>query len=142
MRLRKRCQAEFYNSLEYESIEKIVKANGFEYGNIESGNGDCLLYVKERMFSIPACEHCDPNNLLKYIVTELYWDDDKKYMLQSINGVLSGMNSTYKSASREELYNWVKYRFMTDERYREFFVHPLFDKYIVNKINKMIAMRK
>jgi len=63
-------------------------------------------------------------------------------MLQSINGVLSGMNSTYKSASREELYNWVKYRFMTDERYQEFFVHPLFDKYIVNKINKMIAMRK
>ena len=51
MRLRKRCQAEFYNSLEYESIEKIVKANGFEYGNIDS--------------------------LLKNIVNELYWDDDK-----------------------------------------------------------------
>jgi len=77
MRLRKRCQAEFYNSLEYESIEKIVKANGFEYGNIESGNGDCLLYVKERMFSIPVCERCDPNSLLKNIVNELYWDDDK-----------------------------------------------------------------
>ena len=50
--------------------------------------------------SIPVCERCDPNSLLKNIVNELYWDDDKKYMLQSINGVLSGMNSTYKSASR------------------------------------------
>ncbi len=46
-----------------------------------------------------------------------------------------------KKASREELYNWIKYRFMTDKKFSEFFEHRYFEKYIVNKIDKMIEMR-
>ena len=56
-----------------------------------------------------------------------------EHMLKSINGIVAGMNSSFKEASREELYNWIKYRFMTDKRFTEFFEHRYFEKYIVNK---------
>lgn len=64
---------------------------------------------------------CDPNKLLKCIVSELYWDDNMEHMLKSINGIVAGMNSSLKKASREELYNWIKYRFMTDKKFSGIF---------------------
>ena len=60
---------------------------------------------------VPECGACDPNKLLKSIVSELYWDDNMEHMLKSINGIVAGMNSSFKEASREELYNWIKISF-------------------------------
>ena len=76
------------------------------------------------------------------IVSELYWGDEGEHMLKSINGVAAGMNSSFKDSTRGILYNWLKYRFLTDEKFSKFVAHENFEKYIVNKIDKMILMRK
>lgn len=131
----------FYRGLGCTQIISIAKYYGFTCNHIQLSNAFSILYIKEKYFAVPECGACDPNKLLKSIVSELYWDDNMEHMLKSINGIVAGMNSSFKEASREELYNWIKYRFMTDKRFTEFFEHRYFEKYIVNKIDKMIEMR-
>ena len=131
----------FYRGLGCTQIISIAKYYGFTCNHIQLSNAFSILYIKEKYFAVPECGACDPNKLLKCIVSELYWDDNMEHMLKSINGIVAGMNSSLKKASREELYNWIKYRFMTDKKFSEFFEHRYFEKYIVNKIDKMIEMR-
>lgn len=132
----------FYRGLEYKKIMQIAKYNELIYKYERLSKSYSILYVKERVFNVPKSIFCDPNRLLKSIVRELYCDDEAEHMLKSINGVVAGMNSSFIKSTREELYNWLKYRFLTDERFSEFVEHENFEKYIVNKIDKMILMRK
>lgn len=102
-----------------------------------------IVAIKERVFKIPNCQKTDPNKLLKKIMNDIYWyDDDKRnYMLKSINGLISSINSQYKEANRDEMYNWAKYKYYLNSKYEEFCAHSKFETYIVNKIDQMISMR-
>jgi hypothetical protein len=63
-------------------------------------------------------------------------------MLQSINGVMAAVNSMYgKEGSVEELYNWSKYKFISDPNYKDIIEDKNFDRYIVNKIMSMKRKR-
>ena len=132
----------FYRGLGYKKIMQIAKYNELIYKYECLSESYAILYVKEKVFNVPECTFCDPNKLLKMIVSELYWGDEGEHMLKSINGVAAGMNSSFKDSTRGILYNWLKYRFLTDEKFSKFVAHENFEKYIVNKIDKMILMRK
>lgn len=102
-----------------------------------------IVAIKERVFKIPSCPKTDPNRLLKQIVNDIYWYDDEErdHMLKSINGLIASINSQYKEANREELYNWAKYKYYLNPKYEKFCIHSKFETYIVNKIDRMISMR-
>lgn len=116
----------------YYSIDTCVMDVGYNYK---------IVSIKERVFQIPKCQKVDPNLLLKRIVNDIYWDDERDHMLKSINGLIASINSQYKNASREELYNWAKYKYYLNPKYDDFCMHSDFETYIVNKIDKMISMR-
>ena len=77
--------------------------------------------------------------MLKGICKELGYEREK---LQSINGIMASANGMLKNASFEELYNWCKYRLITDLNCEEFVLHSYFEEYLVNKCKKMIYMRR
>jgi len=133
----------FYHSLECGQICDIAKYYGFKYDEIALDGVYRIIYIQEKYFKIPKATFCDPNLLLKRIIKEIYYEEKEgQFVLKSINGVVASINSTHKNATREEMYNWAKYRFLTDKNFEEFSEHKDFENYIVNKIDKMISMRK
>lgn len=131
-----------YVGLGIENILSICKYYRFDTLHLDLGNCYQIICIKEKVFSIPECRKCDPNLLLKRIVSEICFYEDEKHMLQSINGVIASINGQYKTASRAELYNWTKYKFYMNPYYEDFCMHIDFETYIVNKIDKMISMRR
>lgn len=132
----------FYAGLGVDNILSICNYYSFDAVHMTLGCSYELISIKEKVFTIPKCKRCDPNSLLRSIVYDICSCEEAKHVLQSINGVISSINSQYRDASREELYNWTKYRFYTNSKYEVFCEHPDFETYIVNKIDKMILMRK
>ncbi len=132
----------FYRRLDSKQIFDIARSYGFVCNDIKLNKNYRILYIKEKFFSIPQSIYADPNPLLKSIVNDLYWDEDIQHKLKSINGIVASINGNNKGATREEIYNLVKYRFLIDEGLIDFCEHDHFEKYIVNKIDKMIMMRK
>lgn len=114
-------------------IIEIANLYGFKFEQIELGNDICLLYILEKQFQLPHYRYSDPNLLLRKICA------DDKSLLQSINGVMSLVNSQYGKKSLEELYNLCKYKFISNQRYKDVVCNPEFDKYIVNKL---VSMKK
>ncbi len=129
-----------YGSLGYEAIREILTTYGFEFQSIYFENGMVLLYISEKKFDMPEYEDIDPNLLLRQLCDIHGYDT---YMLQSINGVMSAANSQYGDKyTNEELYNWCKYRFISNTKYRSIVGDENFDRYIVNKIKSMKNKRK
>lgn len=129
----------------YDNIEEMydyIQQNFYDYGRIDFLPGFTMLWVKEcwRGNNISDAE-IDPNELLKIIVTELYPPDISHHMLQSINGIMASINSTHKTASRDQLYHFAKVRFETDPKYTYFAEHYYFDKYISGKTASLIRKR-
>lgn len=129
----------FYKLLQYEDILRITKEFDFEYKIIDLGNDLIIIYILEKYFKPPIIEYSDPNDMLKKICNELWYEKENLY---SINGIMSSANSMFKKASLDELYNWCKYRLITDPNCEEFVAHPDFERYLVNKCKKMIWMRR
>lgn len=133
----------FYRRLQCTELCNVAEAYGFNYEEIELEEEFRIVYIEEKYFTIPYVEKCDPNQLLKEIMKELYEDErERRHVLQSINGIMASVNSMHSRDNREVLYNWAKYRFLTDENLSGFGKHRYFEKYLVNKIDKMIAMRQ
>lgn len=132
----------FYYLSDYDRLTKLAAINGIIYEYVTLNEDYRLLYIREKIFKIPKCKICEPNLLLKRIVNELYFGDEASSRLKSINGILSGINSLNKNASRDQLYNLIKYRFIVDNKFEDFYLHPNFEDYIVNKVDRMISMRK
>lgn len=125
-----------------DNILSTCRYYRFDTIHMDLGESYEIIFVKEKVFEIPSCEKCEPNSLLKEIVRDIWFYEDAHYMLQSINGLISSVNGTHHNGSREELYNWSKYKFYMNSKYEEFCQHPDFEKYIINKIDSMIAKRK
>ncbi len=123
----------------FEDYIYILTENNIPYETIKIDNIK-LLFISEEDFELPNVKSIEPNTLLKNIVSELY--PDNKGMLQSINGVVSAINSFNKTATETELYNLIKYRFALEYKYIDFYKHKNFDTYVVNKIRTMIERRK
>ena len=88
---------------------------------------------------MPKYTYTNPNILLRQIC-DFHGYDNK--MLQSVNGVMAAANSAHgREYSDEEMYNWCKYRFITDSCYMELVRDGNFDKYVVNKIISMKIKR-
>lgn len=129
----------FYGSMGYEKIKKIVVSYGFDFQSIDLENNMVLLYISEKNFEMPKYTYTNPNILLRQIC-DFHGYDNK--MLQSVNGVMAAANSAHgREYSDEEMYNWCKYRFITDSCYMELVRDGNFDKYIVNKIISMKIKR-
>jgi hypothetical protein len=129
----------FYGSMGYDAIREIVISYGFEFESIQLENNMFLLYISEKKFEMPRYTYSDPNILLKQICNYHGYDN---HMLQSINGVMAAVNSMYgKEGSVEELYNWSKYKFISDPNYKDIIEDKNFDRYIVNKIMSMKRKR-
>jgi len=121
----------FYSSLSNDALTDIVKFYGFNLERLDMENDISLLYILEKQFQTPQYEFSDPNYLLRQICG---YD---KPLLQSVNGVMASVNSMHGTESIDELYNWCKYKFISDKRYEEVLFHSEFDKYIVNKLISM-----
>lgn len=96
-----------------------------------------FVFIKEIITDIVEVRAVEPNSLLKSIVTDIYTNDYKS-KLQSINGIVSNINTTYKNKDEKILYNAIKYRFAGDCRMIDFFNHPDFNTYVINKIRRML----
>ena len=129
----------FYQLIGYEDIIEIADKYGFDYKKITIGNGFEMIYILEKEFIPPDVKYSDPNIMLKGICKEIGYEKEK---LQSINGIMASANGMLKNASFEELYNWCKYRLITDLNCEEFVLHSCFEEYLVNKCKKMIYMRR
>lgn len=134
-----------YNN-KYHDINELygyIQENFHDFGKVDFSQGSCMLWVKElwRGGKIQKSER-DPHELLKLIVDELYLPEKSRHMLQSINGVMSNINSTYKDASREQLYHYAKICFETNPKYLDFANHYYFEQYISGKTASLIAKRK
>ena len=129
-----------YGAKGYDTIYEIVKSYGFEFQRVVLENEMILLYISEKVFEMPQYPYSEPNLLLHQICDNYGYD---KRMLQSINGVMAAANSMHgKDCTDEELYNWCKYKFITDPYYEEVVNDSDFDKYMVNKIISMRLKRK
>ena len=129
-----------YCSLMSELIYSL-ELNSVIFQHCALGNNYDLVIVEEENYEFPNTRRINPNILLKQIVNEIYTDNFTKY-LHSINGVVSHINSNNKSANKTELYNYMKYRFICDEKFVDFYNHINFDLYLTNKIYDMIENRK
>ncbi len=128
-----------YGTMGYEAIHKIVISYGFDFQSIDLENDMVLLYISEKKFEMPKYTYTDPNILLRQICDNNGYD---RRMLQSVNGVMAAANSMYgEEYSDEELYNWCKYKFITDSFYKVLLEDEDFDRYIVNKIKSMKLKR-
>ena len=129
----------------HEDIDELydyVERKFHCYGKIDFTVDSCIVWIKEYWRGSNVIDtEIDPNLLLKSIVAELYWEEDSQHMLQSINGSMASINSTHKTASREELYHLAKLRFETDPKYEDFVAHKSFEKYISAKTASLIAKR-
>lgn len=130
-----RVESEF-NSLVSQGLELDL-----EFEVIEEISDFKLVIIKENMLDIPQYETAEPNSLLKQIIQEVY-PNEYKEKLQQINGVVSYINSKNNQVSRERLYNLIIYRFVNDSDFTEFYLHNKFGVYVMNKIDRMISMRK
>ena len=79
--------------------------------------------------------------MLTSIVKEIY-PKNFRGIRASINGVVSNINSLRKNDDEVTLYNNIKYRFACDKKFIEFYNHPKFESYVVNKIRNMVRARK
>lgn len=135
-----------FNTEKYSSIVNILDYNSLEYYCITDDiTPYSIIIIKEIIFKAPKVNKIEPNQLLKEIVDEVYGNlcgNVKAEIHQRINGIVANANSRYKTASVDELYNIIKYRFLFDENYIEFYNHKQFDTYIFNKIYGMIQNRK
>lgn len=129
----------------HEDIDELydyVERNFHCYGKIDFTVDSCIVWIKEywRGGNVIDTE-IDPNLLLKSIVPEVYLAENSQHMLQSIHGVIASINSTHKTASREELYHLAKLRFETDPKYEGFVAHKSFEKYISAKTASLFKKR-
>lgn len=131
------------NYYDIESLYDYIQQYFIDFGRIDFAPESCLLWVKEhrRTNSTPNV-NTNPNELLKRIVDEIYDPQIAHHMLQSINGVMAGINSSHKTASAEELYHFAKVRYETDPHYKQFSEHHLFEQYISGKVSRLIASRQ
>ena len=125
-----------------ESLYDYIQKYFIDFGRIDFTPKSCLVWVREhwRADSVPDV-NANPNELLKRIVNEIYDPQIAHHMLQSINGVMASINSTHKTASKEELYHLAKVRYETDPDYKEFSEHYLFEEYISGKVLRLIENR-
>lgn len=121
----------FCSLLNSHELINIACSYGFKFEKLNMGYGICLVYILEKQFKMVQYTFSDPNPLLRRICQH------DKSLLQSINGVMASVNNMYGEKSLDELYNWSKYKFISDQRYKEIISHPEFDKYIVNKLISM-----
>lgn len=126
-----------------DALYDCIRSSFYSYGRFDFLPDSCMLWVKEcwRGDTI-SNTRVDPNELLKMIVDDLYLPKESRYMLQSINGVIASINSTHKTASREQLYHLAKLRYETDPKYQKFAEHPCFEQYISAKVASLIAKRR
>ena len=128
---------------EYGKLIEILNNNLLEYYVLDIDKYK-VVFIKEKEFYLISVEKIEPSILLKNITNDIYHEDAHK-MLQRINGIVSNANSTtIKSAIDDEklIYNIIKYRFASLYEFSEFYSHPDFDKYIINKIRSMLQLRK
>lgn len=125
---------------EYDSLIYILDCNRLNYQLLEVGNYR-LIFIKEEYFELTDVDETDPNVLLKAITKELYSNNYQK-VLQRINGIVSNANSKIKVNDEKLLYNIIKYRFAGAEDMIEFYNHPSFDLYVINKIRSMLNARE
>ena len=100
-----------------------------------------FVFVKEEPLNVVCVKTVEPNALLRLIVKELYVDNYRT-MLQRINGIVSNVNSRFKDGDERFFYNVIRYRFAGDSDMVEFFNHPDFNTYVINKIRAMLQTRK
>ncbi len=123
----------------YETFVTTLTRNGVKFS--VCGEGDYkAVFVKDTQYEIGTAELCEPNALLDDILVELYADDAKQKRMR-INGIIGSINSLNKTADAGELYNEIKARFSGDTAFVEFYNHPMFDKYVINKITRMIETK-
>lgn len=130
----------------YEDVDGLydyIQSNFYSYGRLDFSPDSCMLWVKECWRGDTFSNtQSDPNELLKIVVGDLYPPEISHYMLQSINGAIASINSTYKTASREQLYHLAKVRFETDPKYKAFANHHCFEQYVSGKVARLIEKRK
>lgn len=132
-----------YDDGDVDSLYSYIQDNFYCYGRLDFSPDSCMLWVKECWRGDDFLNtQVNPNELLKMIVAELYSPENSKYMLQSINGAISSINSMNKTASKEQLFHLAKMRFETDPKYKEFAEHPCFEQYISGKTAGFIANRR
>lgn len=114
-----------------DELMNILSLYGFEFQIVNMENNIGLYYILEKKFKMSEYIFSDPNILLRKICGA------DKVLLQSINGVMAAVNSMHGDEWLNELYNWSKYKFILDPRYKDVITHCDFDKYIVNKLISM-----
>lgn len=120
----------FVHTLEYNMLSyKVLELEKYKF-----------VFVKEDPVDLAKTRVVEPNSLLKTIAQEIY-SNNYLTMLQRINGIVSIINSTTKIDDEKLLYNAIKYRFAGDYDMIEFYNHPDFDTYVVNKIKAMLRAR-
>ncbi len=123
------------NNLTYQDLIYILSYNKQTYYTLED-KGYKLIFVKEEKLSLPSVNITDPNKLLKDIVSDIYPENSEK-MRQRINGIVASINSRFKGCDVETMYNIAKYRFAGAIDMLNFYNHPQFEAYVVNKLKMM-----
>lgn len=128
---------------EYGKLIEVLDNNLLEYYVLAIDKYK-VVFIKEKEFDLIPVTIIEPNSLLRVITNEIYPDNALK-MLQRINGVVSNVNSSakIKGIDNEKLiYNIIKYHFAGSYDFSEFYNHPEFDTYIINKLRTMLQARK
>ncbi len=125
--------------LEYDCFIYTLENNMLLYKVLELEKYK-FVFVKEDPVALARTRVVEPNSLLKTITQEIY-SNNYLTMLQRINGIVSNINSRTKIDDERLLYNIIKYRFAGDYDMIEFYNHPDFDTYVVNKIKAMLRAR-
>lgn len=121
-----------------DSLVETLEYNGLSYYLLKD-HPYTLVFVKEHPFDLPFVIEVEPNVLLRTITSELYADNSIK-MLQRINGIIS--NASMRIDDEQIIYSNVRSRFATASDFVEFYNHPNFDLYVINKIRSIIRARK
>lgn len=129
------CKIKIYTK-QISYFKKVANRFKIKYDILSADRGYSLITIKEPSFDTAKLPKKDPNQLLKDIITDIQGNIDHK-ILHSINGIVSVINSTYKSANSHELYERFIGRLMFDESIERFFNHDQFATYLFNKALKM-----
>lgn len=103
-----------------------------------------LVIIKEDIF-VEACTNInteyDSNQLLKLILNDVYSEDEAKRMSYSINGIIGSANGNNKGATRDELYNIFRHKFL-QRGYEEFIEHPKYEEFLSLRLTQILNRKR
>ena len=122
---------------DYSGLIHILEYNNLDYCVVVDNTFE-IVFVKNCDFHMPTVETTEPNALLRHVIQEIY-PENQTNMIHRINGIVSNASNRLNDA--EQIYERIRARFSTAEDFVDFYNHPCFNTYVVNKIRTILYSR-